>query len=95
MDYKSFCILCCCLLVIIIILSISIIYQRKNEEYYEFTVDKLVSGTISTAKDLKDYSEEKWYELKAFLKKHYKTALQFLTFQNVLTCQKTFSLFLQ
>lgn len=75
MEYKSFCTLCCCLLIIIFILCIVIIKKQRDNENYEFTADKLVSGTISTAKDLKDYSMEKWYELKAFLKKHYKTAL--------------------
>ena len=57
MENKSFYLLCCYLLVIILILSIVIIY-KKNNEYYEFTADKLVSGTISTAKDLKDYCIE-------------------------------------
>jgi hypothetical protein len=71
MENKSFYLLCCYLLVIILILSIVIIY-KKNNEYYEFTADKLVSGTISTAKDLKDYSTEKWIKLKAYLRKHYK-----------------------
>jgi hypothetical protein len=78
MEYKTFCNLFCYLLIIMIILSIIIIYQlnkQKDDEYYEFTADKLVSGTIASAKDLKNYSLEKWYELKAFLKKHYKEAL--------------------
>jgi hypothetical protein len=78
MEYKSFCTLCCCLLLIVLILSIVIIFQlkkQKDDEYYEFTTDKLVSGTLATAKDLKNYSSEKWIQLKKFLKKHYKEML--------------------
>ena len=66
---------------ILLIIIISIIFyiikhlKDEEEEYYAPSLDKIVSGTVTTAKDLKGYALEKWYQLKAYLQKHYRDAL--------------------
>ena len=62
------------LVLLLVLIGLLLWNHSIQEEQYEFTVSKLATGTAKTLTDVKDYAKEKWYQLRAYLRKHYREA---------------------
>ncbi len=62
------CILLCTIFVLLVIFA-----TQYTEEYVDVTT--VAKGTIQSAKDLAGYAQEKWIQLKDYLRNHYREAL--------------------
>jgi len=66
------CILLC--IIIILLLVFLLVNSQHNEEHY-IDVTTVAKGTVQSVKDLSSYAQEKWIQLKDYLRNHYREAL--------------------